>query len=184
MAASGGSNLIAERYASALFELADDSKALDAVADDLKSVTAALDQSGELARLVHSPVLSRADQSKAIAALLERLGAHKLTRNVVGLMARNRRLPALAGVARAYLEELARRRGEVTAEVVSASALSKEDLAAVEAAVKKAIGGKIALVAKTDPGLIGGLIVKVGSRMVDASLKTQLTKLKLAMKGA
>ncbi len=184
MAASGGSNSIAERYASALFELADEGKALDAVAGDLKTIIAALDQSDDLARLVRSPVISRADQSKAIAAVLERVSAHALTRQVVGLMARNRRLGALKGVAQAYLNELAKRRGEVTAEVVSAVALKPEELAAVEAAVKKAIGGKIALVAKTDPRLIGGLIVKVGSRMVDASLKTQLTKLKLAMKGA
>ena len=184
MAASGGTNSIAERYASALFELADEAKALDAVAGDLKAVSAALDASGDLARLVRSPVISRGDQEKAIAAILDKLGAHALTRNVVGLMARNRRLFALSAVAAAFLRELASRRGEVTAEVVSAVTLSAEDLAAVEAAVKKAVGGKVAIAAKVDTGLIGGLIVKVGSRMVDASLKTQLSKLKLAMKGA
>jgi len=184
MAASGGTNSIAGRYASALFDLADEAKALDAVAGDLKVVSAALASSADLNRLVSSPVISRGAQAKAIAAVLDKLGAHELTRNVVGLMARNRRLFALSAVADAYLRELATRRGEITADVVSAVALTPDDLVAVEAAVKKAVGGKVAISAKVDPRLIGGLIVKVGSRMVDASLKTQLSKLKLAMKGA
>lgn len=184
MAASGGLNEIAGRYASALFELADERKALDAVAGDLRSLLALLDDSADLVRLVRSPVLSRADQGKAIGAVLDKLGAHELTRNMVALAARNRRLFALAAIARAYLEELAARRGEVTADVTSAVALTAEQVAAVEAALKKVVTGTVAVNAKTDPGIIGGLIVKVGSRMVDASLKTQLTKLKLAMKGA
>lgn len=184
MAASGGLNEIAERYASALFDLADERKALDAVANDLRALLRLLDESADLVRLTRSPVLGRADQAKAIDAVLEKLDAHELTRNFAALAARNRRLFALKGMAWAYLEELAARRGEVTADVTSAVDLTPEQIAAVEAALKKVVSGTVAINAKTDPGIIGGLIVKVGSRMVDASLKTQLTKLKLAMKGA
>lgn len=184
MAAKGGVNEIADRYAKALFDLADDGNKLDAVADDLRTLGALLDESEDLQRLVRSPVISRADQGKAMAAVLDKTGASDLTRKFVGYVASSRRLFALKAISKAYLAKLAVRRGEVTAEVSSAKALSKEQVAAVEEALKKAVGGKVAVSHKVDPSLIGGLIVKVGSRMIDTSVATKLQRLKLAMKGA
>lgn len=184
MAAKGGVNEIAARYATALFDLADEQKALDAVADDLRAVQQLIGESADLRRLVRSPVISRDEQGKAMAALLDKIGTSDLTRKFIGYVASHRRLFALSGMIDAYLAELASRRGEVTAEVTSARPLSDEQVKAVEEALKKAVGGKVAVQHKVEPALIGGLIVKVGSRMVDSSLATQLQKLKLAMKGA
>ena len=180
--ATGGSG-IAERYAKALFELADDRKALDPVANDLRALRGLIDESADFRRLIRSPVLSRLEQSKAMAALAERAGFSALTRNFLGVVARNRRLFVLPGVITAYLKELAARRGEVTAEVTAAKPLTPAQAEAVNEQLRKAIGGKVALDLRIDPSLIGGLMVKVGSRMVDASLKSKLARLQLAMKG-
>jgi F-type H+-transporting ATPase subunit delta len=119
-----------------------------------------------------------------MAAILESAGAVQLTRNFIGLVALNRRLFALPAMIRSYLAELADRRGEVTAEVTSAQQLSPAQTESLEAALRTAVGSKVALSVDVDSSLIGGLVVKVGSRMVDSSLKTQLQKMKLAMKGA
>jgi F-type H+-transporting ATPase subunit delta len=174
---------LAARYAAALFELADEAKQLDSVAADLKTVKAMVDGSADLRRLVRSPVLTRADQGKAMAAVLQQAGVSDLVRRFVALVAENRRLFALVDMIDAYLGELARRRGEVTATVTSAVALSEAQIAAVTDALKRAVGGKVAVDLKTDASLIGGLIVKVGSRMIDSSLKSKLQRLQLAMKG-
>ncbi len=175
---------LAGRYAAALFELADEGKALDAVAEDLVTLQKALGESEDMTRLVRSPVLDRDAQWKAMSALLEKMGANDLTRKFLGVVTANRRLFALAGIIRAYLEELASRRGEVTADVVSAHPLSDSQTKALEDSLKKALGGKVAIAPRVDPSILGGLIVKVGSRMIDSSLRTQLQKLKFAMKGA
>jgi len=180
--ATGGSGL-AERYAKALFELADDRKALDEVANDLRALRGLIDESSDFRRLIRSPVLSRLEQARAVAALAERAGFSALTRNFLGIAARNRRLFVLPGVIAAYLKELAARRGEVTAEVTAAKPLTPAQTEAVNEQLRKAIGGKVAVDLRIDPGLIGGLVVKVGSRMVDASLKSKLARLQLAMKG-
>lgn len=174
---------LAERYAAALYELADQAKALDAVADDLKKLNALIAESADLARLVRSPVLSRADQVKAITAVLRQAGANDLTARFVGSVAQNRRLFALAAMIRAYLAELARRRGEVAAEVTSAHKLSDAQVTAVSESLRRVVGAKVSVDLKVDPALIGGLVVRVGSRMVDSSLRTKLQKLQLAMKG-
>ncbi len=184
MASKAGDTGVAARYALALFELADEQRKLDQVAGDLKSVSALLRESADLRRLVSNPVVSRADSGRAMAALLDRIGADELTRKFIGLVSANRRLFVLPGIIKAYLAELAERRGEVTAEVVAAHKLSDGQSKALEAALQSALGGKVALSLAIDPSLIGGLVVKVGSRMVDSSLKTQLQKMKLAMKGA
>lgn len=184
MASKAGDTGVAARYALALFELADEQRKLDQVASDLKAVDALLRESVDLRRLIGNPVVSRAESGRAMAALLERLGADDLTRKFMGLISANRRLFALPAIIKSYLAELAQRRGEVTAEVVSARKLSDSQSMALEAALRNAIGGKVALSLAVDPGLIGGLVVKVGSRMIDSSLKTQLQKMKLAMKGA
>jgi F-type H+-transporting ATPase subunit delta len=174
---------LAGRYATALFELADEEKALDRVADDLRRLKAMLADSPELRRLVRSPVISRADQGKAMAALMGKADFGPLTRRFVGLVASNRRLFAVDAMIDAYLAELARRRGEITAHVTSAAPLSETQTSAVTDAIKAAVGGKIAVERGVDPALLGGLVVRVGSRMVDSSLRTKLRKLELAMKG-
>jgi len=174
---------LAGRYASALYELADGEKALDAVADDLRSLRQALIESPELLRLVRSPVLSRDEQTRGITAVLEKMGAQALTQKFIGTVAGNRRLFALDAMITAFLAELAARRGEVTADVTSAVELSKEQLADVTDAIKKAVGQKVAVNLSVDPALIGGLIVRVGSRMIDNSIRSKLQRLQLAMKG-
>ena len=184
MAGKAAESGLAGRYAAALFELADEGKALDAVAEDLVVLQKALSGSEDMTRLVRSPVLDRDEQWKAMAALLEKMGANDLTKKFLGVVTANRRLFALSGIVRAYLEELASRRGEVTADVVSAHALSDSQVKALEDSLKKALGGKVAIAPRVDPSILGGLIVKVGSRMIDSSLRTQLQKLKFAMKGA
>lgn len=184
MASKAGDTGVAARYALALFELADEQRKLDQVANDLKSIDSLLSESTDLKRLIRNPVVSRAESGRVMAALMERAGADDLTRKFVGLVAANRRLFALPGMIKAFLAELASRRGEITAEVVSATRLSDSQSEALEAALRNAVGGKVALSTVVDPTLIGGLVVKVGSRMVDSSLKTQLQKMKIAMKGA
>jgi F-type H+-transporting ATPase subunit delta len=174
---------LAARYAAALFELADEAKQLDAVAADLRSVKAMVNESADLRRLVRSPVLSRADQARAIAAVLQMASIGDLVRRFVGLVAENRRLFALVDMIDAYLAELARRRGEVTASVVSAVPLSEPQVAALTDALRRAVGGKVAVELETDASLIGGLVVQVGSRLVDSSLKSKLQRLQLVMKG-
>lgn len=184
MAARGtGPGGLAARYAAALFDLADEKKQLDQVAADLSSLKQAIGGSGDLRRLIRSPVLSRADQARAMAALLDRAGACELVRRFVGLVAQNRRLFVLPDMIDSYLSQLAGRRGEMTAEVVSARPLSDAQRDAVAAALRKAVGGKVAVAARVDPALIGGLVVKVGSRLIDSSLRTKLHRLQLAMKG-
>lgn len=173
---------IAVRYATALFELAEADKRLDRVAADLDSLNAMIDASGDLRRLIRSPVISRQGQTSAIAALMERAGLDELTRRFVGIVAANRRLFALPAMIRAYKAILAGRRGEATAEVASAKGLSEKQLAALASALEKAVGTAVSIQAKVDPHLLGGLVVKVGSRMVDSSLKTKLQQLRLAMK--
>jgi len=184
LAGKAGESGLAGRYAAALYELADDGKALDTVAGDLAALQAALDASEDMRRLVRSPVLDRDAQWKAMSALLEKLAAHELTRKFLGVVTANRRLFALSGIVRAYLEELAARRGEVTADVVTAHPLNDTQAKALEAELKMAVGGKVSIAARVDPSILGGLIVKVGSRMVDSSLRTQLQRLRIAMKGA
>jgi F-type H+-transporting ATPase subunit delta len=171
------------RYGAALFDLADERKALDAVAGDLRALRAMLRDSGDLRRLVRSPVLSRAEQGKAIAAIAAPAGLSPLTRNFLGLLAQNRRLFALPEMIESYLSRLAERRGEVTAQVLTAQALSPEQRAAIDEQLRKAVGRKVAVDVAVDPSLLGGLVVKLGSRMVDASLKSKLYRLQLAMKG-
>jgi F-type H+-transporting ATPase subunit delta len=180
---SSGSSGLAQRYAGALFELADEAKAVAAVAKDLETVSAMLSESPDLSRLIRSPVVSRDDQGRAMAAVLAAAGIGDLTGKFVGLLARNGRLFALPDMIAAFNAILARRRGETTADVVAAKPLSAAQLEAVGAAIKAAVGSNVSIVERVDPSLLGGMIVKVGSRMVDSSLRTKLQRLRLAMKG-
>ena len=180
---ASGTTGLGARYATALYELADEQKTLDAVAGDLRALRGLIDESADLRRLIRSPVLTRAEQGKAIAALAERAGFHLLVRNILGLMARNRRLFVLPEAIDAYLAELAARRGEITAQVIAAQELTEAQRQTLDEKLRRAVGGKVAMELRVDPSLLGGLIVKLGSRMVDASLSSKLQRLQLAMKG-
>ncbi len=182
-AESTGVSGLAERYAAALFELADERRALDAVAGDLRELRAMLAGSGDLLRLVRSPVLSRAAQGKAIEALAEQASLSKLTRDFLAIVARNRRLFAVPAMIEAYLDKLAARRGEVTAEITAAQALTEAQQNNLGEQLRRVVGGRVAIEVRVDPSLLGGMIVKIGSRMVDGSLKGQLQRLQLSMKG-
>jgi F-type H+-transporting ATPase subunit delta len=174
---------VAGRYAAALYQLADEGKELDAVAGDLRALRAMIEGSDDLRRLMRSPLISRAAQAKAMATILAKAGLGATARHFVAVAAENRRLFLMPRMIDAYLATLAARRGEVAAEVTSATALGPEQLAALKAQLAKATGKSINLNLKTDPTLLGGLVVKVGSRMVDSSLKGKLQRLQLAMKG-
>jgi len=174
---------IAGRYATALFDLASSAKELDAVAADLATVKSMMDENKDLARLVKSPIISRADQARAMGAVLEKLGVGDLVRRFIGTVAQNRRLFALPGMINAYGQLLAAERGEVVARVTSAKKLTKSQLDAVSSALKSAIGSDVSLDSEVDESLIGGLVIRVGSRMIDSSIRTKLQNLKFAMKG-
>jgi F-type H+-transporting ATPase subunit delta len=174
---------LAGRYAAALLDLADERKALDQVADDLQALRAMIADSEDLRRLLNSPVISRDEQRRAMTAVMEKAEIGELTKRFVLVVASNHRLFALPAMITGYLAELARRRGEITAEVTSARSLSDAQQSALLEALRSAVGSKVQLDLKTDPALIGGLIVKVGSRMIDSSLRSKLQRLQLALKG-
>ena len=173
---------VAERYANAIFELALEAGGLDAAEADLKRFAGLIAESDDLRRLVRSPVFSADDQYRAIAAVLDKAEVGGLVANLIKVAAKNRRLFAVPDMITAFGRHLARHRGEVSAEVTSAEPLSDRHVAELKAALKASLGKDVALKAEVDPSLIGGLIVKVGSRMIDGSLKTKLNSLKLAMK--
>jgi F-type H+-transporting ATPase subunit delta len=175
---------LAGRYATALFELATEAKALDAIASDLSRLKALVDGSADLARLVRSPIFSREEQGKAMDAVLARLNVSPLTKNFVGLLAQKRRLFALSGIVDAFNALVARQRGEMPAEVTSAQALKPEQRTALMGTLKDAMKRDMRLTERVDPTLLGGLIVKVGSRQIDSTLKSKLVRLERAMRGA
>jgi F-type H+-transporting ATPase subunit delta len=178
--AQGG---LAGRYANAVFELARDQKAVDAVSGDLASLRRALESSPDLARLVRSPVFGADDQAKALKAILEKMGAHPLTAKFVLLLTQKRRLSALTQVIAAYEHLVAKSRGETDAEVIAARHLNDDEIAELKSMLKAKLGKEPRLHSRIDPTLLGGLIVKVGSRMIDSSLRTKLETLRAAMKG-
>ena len=174
---------IAGRYASALFDLAEESKATDVVGKDLSRFAVLLNGSEDLQRLVKNPVFTADEQVRAVSAVLDKAKIGGLAGNFLKLVASKRRLFAVDGMMRGFAALVDRKNGVVAAEVVVPAALSDKNRAAVLEAIKGVTGGKsVSLSEKTDPSLIGGLIVKVGSKMVDASLKTKLNSIKLAMK--
>jgi F-type H+-transporting ATPase subunit delta len=173
---------VAGRYATALFELALEQRALDQVAADLDRFNQALDASADLVRLVKSPVFSAEEQGRALDAVLASLKIEGLTRNFLLLAAKNRRLFAASDMIRAFRAMLARHRGETSATVTAAAKLTESQLTALKQALKAALGKEVMIEERVDPALLGGLVVKVGSRMVDTSLRTKLNSLKVAMK--
>jgi F-type H+-transporting ATPase subunit delta len=179
---SHGTSGVAERYASSLFELALQAGVVDAVAADLDGFQALLNESDDLKRLVASPVFSAKEQFAAISAITEKAGITGLVANFLKVVANNRRLFAVPGMIIAYREIAAAQRGEITAEVTSAHALDEAQETELKAALKSVTGKEVTVVVTVDPTILGGLIVKVGSRQIDTSLRTKLSTLKLALK--
>jgi len=174
---------LAGRYALALFGLARDGKALDSVAESLATLKAALAESTDLRALTASPLVGRAEAAKAIAAVAATLGVDSLTARTLGVLADNRRLSQLPNVIRAFETLLSAHKGETRAEVSSAFALTKTQQAALAKQLKARTGRDVALDLTVDPAIMGGLIVKMGSQMIDSSLRTRLNKLAQAMRG-
>ncbi len=183
MAAQGSTvEGVSGRYATALFELALEAKSLDDVGADLDAFQGMLEMSADLTRLVRSPVFSADDQNRAIKAVIDKAGMSGLAANFIALIAQNRRLFAVSDMIRDFRTLLAVHRGEITAQVASAEKLSDAQVTALKEALKEKVGRDVQLDASVDPALLGGLVVKVGSRMIDTSLRTKLNNLKIAMK--
>jgi F-type H+-transporting ATPase subunit delta len=174
---------MAGRYAAALFDLAKEERQLPQVEADLAAFQTMLDESADLRRLIRSPVIAADDQAKALGAVLTKAGASALTANFFKLIARNRRLFAVADMVRDFRALLAHDRGEVSADVASAHPLTPEQFSALKDALRVQIGKDVQVNTRVDPALLGGLVVKVGSKMIDSSLRTKLNNLKVAMKG-
>ena len=176
---------MAGRYATALFELALENKAVDKVKNDLEAFDALIEGSDDLNRLVRSPVFGADEQLRALSAILAKAGIKGLAANFLRVITANRRLFAARDMIRGYRALVARHKGEVSAQITVAEKLTEKNLAALKSALKSVTGGKdIALDVNIEPAIIGGLIVKLGSRMVDSSLRTKLNAIKFAMKEA
>ena len=171
------------RYATALFELARDSKALSQVEASLATVAKALAESTDFKALTASPLVSRGDAAKAVAAVAKSLKLDATTANFLGVLAENRRLGQLPAIIRSFRQLAAAHRGETTAEVISAHPLSADQVDALKQQLRTRVGREVAVDLSVDPSLLGGLVVKIGSQMIDSSIKTRLNSLAHAMKG-
>jgi F-type H+-transporting ATPase subunit delta len=174
----------AGRYASALFDLAKEQGKISEIEQDLGRFQALMEANPDVTRLVRSPVFSAEEQGKAISALLAKQGIGGLTANFFKLLAKNRRLFATPDMMKHFRTLVARDQGVVEAEVTSAHALSPEQTTQLSDTLKAQAGKNVKIHAKVDPAILGGLVVKIGSRMIDSSLRTKLSNLKIAMKGA
>lgn len=175
---------VAGRYATALFELARDEKSIDSVLVDLDKFDAMITGSADLARLVRSPVFTADIQQSALSAVLDKAGIGGTAAKFLKVLTVNRRLFAVRDVIRAFRQLVARFRGEASAEVTVAEQLSDKNLEALKGALKSVTGKDVDLNVKVDPAIIGGLVVKLGSRMIDSSVRTKLNSIKNAMKEA
>ena len=173
---------VAGRYATALFDLARDSNSIDAVRTDLDRFDALIAESPDLLRLVRSPVFSADEQLQALSAVLQRAGIGGLAEKFLRLVTSNRRLFAVRDMVKAFRTLVAEHKGETTAEVTVAEPLKDEHVVSLRAALKAVSGKDVDLAVKIDPAILGGLVVKVGSRMVDTSLRTKLNAIRHAMK--
>jgi F-type H+-transporting ATPase subunit delta len=174
---------LAGRYAIALFELANEQKQLDAVGESLAALTQALAESDDFRALTTSPLVGREQALQAVAATAQVMGLDPITANFLGVLARNRRLAQLGNVIRAFNTLAARHRGEITAEVTSPHTLDDGQVDAIRKNLRTRYGSDIALDLSVDPAILGGLVVKIGSRMIDGSIRTKLNGLASAMKG-
>ena len=171
------------RYASALFDLASEQGFVTAVESDLDKLGEALKASPDLSALIRNPKISREDTAKAMDAVSGVLGLSPLTKNFIGVLAGNRRLSALPEIVRAFASIAAAQRGELTAEVTSAHALSDDQVAELAQKLKAREGKEVKIKASVDPEILGGLVVRIGSRQIDSSIRTRLNSLAHAMKG-
>lgn len=174
---------LALRYATAVFELAQEEKSVDAVERDLDALRRMIGESSDLRDLLRSPIFTRAEHAKAMKAVLDALGASALTTKFILTLAAKRRLFALPEIVRSFQDMLARQRGEVSAQVTSAQTLSESQLSELRAVLKSRLGRDPRIETRVDPSLLGGLVVKVGSRMIDSSLRTKLQGIRVAMRG-
>ena len=175
---------VANRYATAFFDLAKDGGQIEKVEAELVSLDAAIAGSDDLNAFLRSPVYDRADQMNAVVALAERAGYGPLTANFLKLLAQNRRLFVLVEIIRGFRGLAAQERGEISVEAMSAAAMNDEQIKALRLEIERMVGKAVNLETRVDPNLLGGLVVKIGSKMVDASLKTKLSRLKTVMKEA
>jgi F-type H+-transporting ATPase subunit delta len=175
---------VAGRYATALFDLALEDKALDRIRADLDRFDDMIAGSADLHRLVRSPVFGADEQVKALDPVLKQAKIEGVSANFIKLVASNRRLFAIRDIIKAFRAMVARHKGEVSASVTVAEPLSNDHLAALKSALNNVTGKEVDLNVEVDPGIIGGLVVKLGSRMVDSSLRTKLNSIKTAMKEA
>jgi F-type H+-transporting ATPase subunit delta len=182
LAATSLTSGAAGRYSTALFELAREAGELDRAEADLNQLAEALETSPELNELIRNPVYTRAQQEKGMGAIADRMGLSPLVRNVVGLMAQKRRLFALPQMIAMFRALLAEHRGEVTAEVTAAHPLSDMQRDALAEKIKSSMGRDVKLSVRVDESIIGGLVVRVGSRMIDSSIRSKLARLQNAMK--
>ncbi|MEM9147749.1 MAG: F0F1 ATP synthase subunit delta [Pseudomonadota bacterium] len=173
---------VAGRYATALFELASDAGTLETVEQDAAALTAALADSAELTSVIRSPVYGRDEQGAAMAAMAQAMGLSDTMRNLMGLMAAKRRLFVLPEVLEIFGELLAEHRGEVTADVTAARLLSDAQIESIKSTLAASLSRQVKLNITIDPAILGGLIVKVGSRMIDTSLRSKLNGLQNAMR--
>lgn len=184
METSGGIQAsLGGRYALALFDLARESKSIDAVEASLATVRDALLQSADFKTLTMSPLVSRTDASRAVLASADALGLDPTTKSFLGVLAQNRRLGDLPKIARAFRTLAARHRGETNAEVVSAHPLDESQVAELKQQLRTRIGRDVSVDLSVDPQLLGGLVVRIGSQMIDSSIRTRLNTLAHAMKG-
>src|SRR4051812_47440709 len=174
---------LAGRYATALFQLARDERQLEAIGASLDALKQALRDSPELAELTTSPLVGRDEALKAVKAVSASAGLDPITANFLGVLAQNRRLSQLGAVIRFFTLLAAAHRGETTAEVVSARPLGDDQLAALRQNLKTRLGRDVAIDLTVDPAILGGLVVKIGSRQIDGSIRTKLNTLASAMKG-
>jgi F-type H+-transporting ATPase subunit delta len=174
---------LAGRYASALFGLARDERQIDAVGRSLEALSSALADSRDFAELVASPMVSRQDSAKAFAGLAPQLGLDAITTNFLGVLARNGRKSELRKIIRSFKHIAADHRGEISAEVLTAHPLKDDQVETLKAQLKKRAGRDVTLDAQVDPSILGGIVIKLGSEMIDASIRTKLNRLASAMKG-
>jgi F-type H+-transporting ATPase subunit delta len=174
---------LAGRYASALFGLARDERQIDAVGRSLDALAAALADSPEFAALVASPLVSRDDAAKAFAGLGPELGLDPISTNFLGVLARNGRKRELGKIIRAFKRIAADHRGEISAEITSAHPLKDDQVEALKAQLGKRAGRDVTIDAQVDPNILGGIVIKLGSEMIDASIRTKLNRLAQAMRG-
>ena len=184
METSGGIRAsLAGRYASALFDLARDERQIDSVGRSLDALNQALLDSRDFAELVSSPLVSRDEAGRTFAALVPQLGIDPITANFLGVLARNGRKGELRAIIRAFGRLAADHRGETTAEVITARPLNDDQIAQLKQQLRTRAGRDVAIDAQVDPAILGGIVVKLGSQRIDASIRTKLNRLASAMKG-